>query len=254
MLILTSPAKSQDFSPAKTTLPTSLPPFLAEAAELQNLLRPYTRAALAKLMKVSPRLADKMHHALLAWVGKPEVRAQKPALLAYVGDIYRAMAPESFGQEAQQYAQQNVRILTGLYGILRAYDGIEAYRLEMSTPLAGMGFSNLYTFWGNKITTHLTHEIAASDPPAVVDLASQEYSKVVDFDQLNISLIRPKFYRVKNGQRRIIGLIAKRARGLMIRYLATNQIVDPKQIKQFDLEGWQFEKIQGSDWHFVLEE
>jgi len=254
MLIITSPAKSQDYSPVKTAIPTTVPPFLSEATEVHALLEPYTAATLGKLMKISPKLAAKTHHALLNWVGKPESTTPKPALRAYVGDIYRAMQPETFDAKAQQYAQQYVRILTGLYGILRAYDGIEAYRLEMATPLAGKGFASLYAFWGDKITTFLKQEIATSKVPAVVDLASREYSKVVDFDQLSASLICPKFYRIKDGQRRIIGLIAKRARGLMIRYLATNQVVDPEQIKQFDLEGWQFEKIEGSDWDFVLED
>jgi cytoplasmic iron level regulating protein YaaA (DUF328/UPF0246 family) len=179
----------------------------------------------------------------------------RPAVLAFKGDVYTGLDAESFSEADFSFAQQHLRILSGLYGVLRPLDLLEPYRLEMGTRLKTASGDNLYQFWGDRITAALNEELKTSDD-VVVNLASNEYFKAVQPKALNARLITPVFKDFKNGQYKIISFYAKKARGLMSRYIIQNRIDAPEAIKAFDLEGYYFspEQSKGDTWVFLRDE
>ena len=175
-----------------------------------------------------------------AWKPKFTAENSKQAVLAFDGDVYGGLDAKTLKAKDLAWAQDHVRILSGLYGVLRPLDWMQPYRLEMGTRLANPGGSNLYQFWGSQISEFLNQELAGDKTPVVVNLASQEYFKAVDHKALKARVVECVFEEYKNGQYKVISFMAKRARGLMARYAVTHHIISVKKLEAFNLEGYAF--------------
>jgi cytoplasmic iron level regulating protein YaaA (DUF328/UPF0246 family) len=253
MLIVLSPAKSLDL---ETPVPTSLlsqPDFLAQSRQLIDRMRDFSPQQVATLMGLSDALSSLNVGRYASWsgTGTPEDEARQ-AVMAFNGDVYEAFDARSLTPSQLAYAQQRVRILSGLYGLLRPLDMIEPHRLEMGTRLENARGKDLYAFWGDTITDALATLAQQQSADVLINLASQEYFKSVRMVRLNLPLITPVFQDWKDGKYKIISFYAKRARGLMARYAAVNAITDAQQLKQFDYAGYAFDRDASSDssWMF----
>ncbi len=227
MLIFISPAKSLDLSAHPATLSPTQPSFLPQTAELVAEMRSWSVEQLQQQMKLSPNLAQ------LNWQrfqdfqlpqSSPDTQPEEgfyPAVFAFNGDVYQGLQARDWSAQQLAGAQQSLRILSGLYGLLRPLDLIQPYRLEMGTAvkLAQHGTQNLYQFWQPRLQSHLEQELAQQPDSLVVNLASQEYAKAVPWSKLELQYLEPQFYEIKAGKRKIISFYAKKARGLMARYL-----------------------------------
>jgi cytoplasmic iron level regulating protein YaaA (DUF328/UPF0246 family) len=253
MLLLISPAKTLDYETPVTTQLKSEPEFTDRAETLINNLRDYAPQDIAELMKLSDKLASLNVARYQSWVKEHNEANAKQALLAFKGDVYTGLDAESFDDEDYQFAQNHLRILSGLYGLLKPMDLMQPYRLEMGTKLQNEAGKNLYIYWGSTITDRLNNELDDEQTPVVVNLASNEYFKSVQPKALNARLISPEFKDLKNGQYKIISFYAKKARGLMTRYAIKNRIENPEELKQFDLEGYRFNASmsEGDKWVFT---
>ncbi|MCF2948765.1 peroxide stress protein YaaA [Paraglaciecola aquimarina] len=256
MLVVISPAKNLDYdTPAATDIFTQ-PQMLDDSKTLIERCRKLTPADISSLMKISDKLAGLNADRYAGWQLPFDTNNAKQAVLAFNGDVYSGLDASSFQPKDFDYAQQHLRILSGLYGLLRPLDLMQAYRLEMGTKLDIREHKNLYQFWGDKITTELNKAVAAQGDNVVVNLASTEYFKSVKPKLLDAQIFTPVFQDCKNGQYKVISFYAKKARGLMARYILQNQISDISELKKFDVAGYQFsiEKSQGSDLVFTREE
>lgn len=253
MLMVISPAKTLDFeTPAKTKVHTQ-GAFLEEAAELVAVLQAFSPQKLAKLMKLSDKLAGLNTARYKEWQLPFDQENAKQALLAFKGDVYTGIDAESFGRSEFSYLQKHLGILSGLYGLLRPLDLIQPYRLEMGTALKNPQGKNLYEFWGDKITQELARRIKAlKSAPVLVNLASNEYFKSVQAKQLDARLVTPVFKDEKNGKYKVISFYAKKARGLMVAYAAKNALTDVEQLKDFDYEGYQFNPAESDEDNWVF--
>lgn len=241
MLIVLSPAKSLDY---QTPAPTPLhgkPDFIDRSAQLIAILKAYSPARIASLMRISDALAQLNVARYAAWSRRFTTKNSKQALFAFNGDVYEGLQARSLTATQLDYAQSHVRILSGLYGVLRPLDWIQPYRLEMGTPLANPDGKNLYDFWGATITAELDRLLASQRTPSLVNLASEEYFKVVQRKQFKHSVITPVFEDWKGGQYKIISFYAKRARGLMTRYAIEHRVAQPERLKDFSAEGYAFD-------------
>lgn len=255
MLTLVSPAKTLDYESPLATDTYTQPRFTEQSQQLIETLRQLSVQDVAELMKLSDKLASLNVARYQSWEPKHTPDNARPAVLAFKGDVYTGLDAESFSEADFSFAQQHLRILSGLYGVLRPLDLLEPYRLEMGTRLKTTSGDNLYQFWGERITAALNEELKASDD-VVVNLASNEYFKSVQPKALNARLITPVFKDFKNGQYKIISFYAKKARGLMSRYIIQSRIDAPEAIKAFDLEGYYFspEQSKGDTWVFLRDE
>ncbi len=253
MIIVLSPAKSLDYqTPAQTTSHT-FPIFIDEAAELVSYLRKFSAADLGSLMEISEALANLNVERYANWSTKFTAQNAKQALLAFNGDVYEGLQAPTLSADDLAYAQDHLRILSGLYGVLRPLDWMQPYRLEMGTRLATKRGKDLYAFWGELITTALNKQLEENGGAAnVINLASVEYFKSVKPKQLKASVITPVFEDLQKGQYKVISFYAKRARGLMARYAILNRIGDPQQLQGFNEEGYAFapEVSDASRWVF----
>lgn len=241
MLIVLSPAKTLDYAPPPTTVAHTLPDFRADAATLIESLRRLSPAQIASLMRISDPLALLNHERFAAWSPKFTRKNAKQAILAFNGDVYEGLDAASLSAKQLEYAQKHVRILSGLYGVLRPLDLMQPYRLEMGTPLANDAGRNLYAFWGERITQALHASLNGKRSRVLVNLASEEYFKAVKPKLLQAPVITPIFEDWKGGGYKVIAFYAKRARGLMARYAAIHGLRQPEQLKAFDSEGYGFE-------------
>ncbi|NRP93970.1 MULTISPECIES: peroxide stress protein YaaA [unclassified Marinobacterium] len=253
MLLLISPAKTLDYETPVTTQLKSEPEFTDRAETLINNLRDYAPQDIAELMKLSDKLASLNVARYQSWVKEHNETNAKQAMLAFKGDVYTGLDADSFDEADYQFAQNHLRILSGLYGLLKPMDLMQPYRLEMGTKLENEAGKNLYSYWGSTITDRLNDELDSDKTPVVVNLASNEYFKSVQAKALNARLISPEFKDLKNGQYKIISFYAKKARGLMTRYAIKNRIENPEDLKQFDLEGYAFNASmsEGDKWVFT---
>ncbi|KEA61737.1 UPF0246 protein YaaA [Marinobacterium lacunae] len=253
MLTLISPAKTLDYDSPLATEKHTTPRFLEHSAELIEQLRPLAVQDIAELMKLSDKLASLNVARYESWSAEHTLDNARPAVLAFKGDVYTGLEAEAFSEEAFEFAQQHLRILSGLYGVLRPLDLLEPYRLEMGTKLKNTRGDNLYQFWGNIITESLQAELNEQANPVLVNLASNEYYKSVKPKALGCRIVTPEFKDLKNGQYKIISFYAKKARGLMSRYIIENRIDEPEALKGFDLEGYYFspEHSDGDNWVFL---
>jgi hypothetical protein len=254
MIAILSPATTLDFeTPFAVDKETTTPRFLAEANHLAARLQAYDAAGLAELMDLSESLATLNAERYAAWQNAHEPPPARPALLAYQGDAFQRIEAEKFSAAEWDFAQDHVRILSGLYGVLRPLDLILPHRLEMKTKWAGDGWDNLYEFWGDKITQALNDALAKTSGDTILDLASNEYLRAVQKRQLNGRLLTIKFQEKRGDAFRTIGVYAKRARGMMVRYLAQNQIDDPAALQQFDRAGYSYNpaRSDANVWSFT---
>ena len=256
MYIVISPAKSLDFeTPAKANKHSEAD-FLAQSAKLIGELRKLAPQDISALMKVSDKIGQLNHDRFQSWQRPFTPENAKQALLAFKGDVYTGLDAESFSQHDYNWAQKHLRILSGLYGLLKPLDLIQPYRLEMGTRFANKGGKNLYEFWGDALTETLNKELAADKQPTLINLASNEYFKAIKPKQLNAEIITPVFKDFKNGQYKIISFYAKKARGLMSAYIIKNRLDNPEALKQFDSAGYYYspEHSKGNQWVFLRDE
>jgi len=240
MLLLISPAKTLDFSPQSVVEGSSKPPFLTHSQQLIALLREYSPQQLAKLMNVSDKLAAEVHGYVNGWKAKYNVAAAKQALLAFRGDVYQGMDADTFSDDDFEFAQQHLRILSGLYGVLRPLDLIQPYRLEMGCKLSGEHGKNLYHFWGDRIAKELKKSLAGQGDDLLINLASNEYFQATKAKSLDCRVITPIFKDRKGEDYKVISFFAKKARGLMTRHLIRKQISDLAGIRKFRAAGYQY--------------
>jgi len=254
MLVVISPAKTLDFeTPARTNI-ASTPGFLEDSQVLVERMRELAPADIAKLMKISDKLAVLNSTRYETWSLPFTPANAKQALLAFKGDVYTGLDAETLTPQQDEYAQQHLRILSGLYGVLKPLDLMQPYRLEMGTKLSNKRGKDLYQFWGDKITNSLNAEPGQND--VLINLASNEYFKSVQPKNLNARIITPVFKDTKNGVQKIISFYAKKARGLMVRYMIDNKVDHAEALKDFDVAGYQFEANQSSkdEWVFTRPE
>lgn len=241
MLFLLSPAKSLDYTSPVPAVPHTLPEFAADAARLIEVLRRQSPQQLATLMDISDPLAALNAVRYQAWSPKFTARNARQAVLAFDGDVYDGLQARQLAPADLEWAQQHLRILSGLYGVLRPLDWMQPYRLEMGTQLPVDAARNLYQFWGGRIAECLNRQLAADKTPVVVNLASQEYFKSVDRKVLKARVVDCVFEEWKGGNWKVISFSAKRARGLMARYAIMKRLETPRRLEAFNLDGYAFD-------------
>lgn len=253
MYIVLSPAKSLDYETPSPSENLTQPVLMKQAAQLAEIARTLSEADLMRLMDISPALARLNRERFHAWRQKPAKKGARQAIFAFNGDVYEGLNAGSLDAGGLAYLQQHLRILSGLYGILRPFDHLQAYRLEMGTSLANPAGKNLYAFWGNTVTEVLNDLLAEEAQPVLVNLASDEYFKVVKTRHLKARLITPVFLDWKNGQYKVISFYAKRARGLMARYCAENRLSDAQDLRAFNLDGYRFNPEESDQQRWVFQ-
>ena len=242
MLTVISPAKTLDYETPATTRQATQPAFLSRASELVEDARRLTPGDIQSLMGVSESIANLNHERFMNW--HPEFTPQnaKQALLAFKGDVYTGLAAETLDAKGLKFAQKHLRILSGLYGLLRPLDLMQPYRLEMGLRFNNRVGKNLYDFWGNDISDAVQADLKKSGSPLLINLASNEYFKSVNAKTLDAEIITPVFKDLKQGKYKMISFFAKKARGLMARFIIDHQLNDPEGLKEFDAEGYYFSK------------
>ena len=240
MLFLLSPAKSLDYDTPAGEVPHTLPQFLDRSAELITVLRKKSPRQLSRLMDISENLALLNAGRYESWSPKFTERNAKQAVLAFDGDVSDGLAATTMAPSDLQSAQDHLRILSGLYGVLRPLDLMQPYRLEMGTALVVGRARNLYQYWGAGIAEHLNGQLAADKTPVVVNLASQEYFRSVDTSVLKARVIECVFEEYKAGSWKVISFFAKKARGLMARYAVMKRVETPRKLENFNLDGYAF--------------
>ena len=240
MLFLISPAKALDYETPAHVRAHTQPLFVRQAGELIEVLRAQSPQQVAELMSLSDQLSGLNVARYQAWVPKFTAKNSKQAVLAFDGDVYGGLDASTLGEPELDWLQQHLCILSGLYGVLRPLDWMQPYRLEMGTRLVTPKGKNLYQFWGSQIASYLNERAAADLSPVVVNLASEEYFKAVDRKVLKPRVVTCVFEERKADGYKIISFMAKRARGLMVRYAVQHRVTTPEQLKAFDLEGYRF--------------
>lgn len=247
MLYVLSPSKTLDESSAFPKVSCTQPKFLAESKTLVKTLRGLSESEIAALMDISPKLAALNHARFAAWKAPFSEKNARPALFTFKGDVYDGLESESLNATDVAYANAHLRILSGLYGLLRPLDFMQPYRLEMGTTLANARGKNLYHFWGTRISEALNEAAKAAGSDLLINLASAEYAQAINRDALKLREVVVHFKERKGNQLKVIGLMAKRARGMMARYLITERVDSIKAITQFDAGGYRFDHTLSSE-------
>ena len=256
MLVVISPAKNLDYDTPSTIDTYTQPEMLDDSQTLIKHCQKLSPAKIGSLMKISDKLAGLNANRYASWHTPFDINNAKQALLAFNGDVYTGLDANSFSQDDFDYAQQHLRILSGLYGVLRPLDLMQAYRLEMGTKLDTGKDKNLYQFWDERISHKLNEAIDIQGDNVLVNLASNEYFKAVKPNALNAEIYTPVFQDCKNGQYKVISFFAKKARGMMARYILQNQLTEVSQLQKFDTAGYVFsaQKSKGNELVFTREE
>lgn len=236
MRIVTSPAKLMTIKDKGTFIEPTTPRFIEQSDLIQSYLREKSPQFLAELMELSSKLADENWERNQNWKKNPTDEESAPALFAFTGEVYRGLDAGTLGEKEVQYLQEHYRILSGLYGLLRPSDRVMLYRLEMGRKFQFEHYNNLYEFWSDKITEQLNSELGEDD--FILNLASNEYFKVVNRKQLKAKVIDFDFYEMKSGKPKTIVVYTKHARGLMVRYCAEHQVKTLDEVKAFHYEGY----------------
>lgn len=252
MLMVISPAKTLDFASPLATERFTQPALLAESQKLINVARKLSPADIASLMHISDKLAVLNAERFNDWQPDFTPDNARQAILAFKGDVYTGLQAETFGEDDFTFAQQHLRMLSGLYGLLRPLDLMQAYRLEMGIKLANPAGKDLYSFWGDRLTTALNEALAQQGDNLLINLASDEYFRSVKPKQLEADIIKPVFLDDKNGKFKVISFYAKKARGLMCRYIIQNRLTKVEQLKKFDLDGYVFDGDASSNNELVF--
>ena len=245
MLILLSPAKTLDFETPAPIKSFSQPDFIAETEQLIRQLRQLSATEISSLMKISDKLGELNRDRFQTWQSNFDDTNAKQALLAFQGDVYQGMQVDRYGSEDFDFAQQHLRILSGLYGVLRPLDLIQPYRLEMGTKIAhaklqGLSANTLYEFWADRLTLTINEQLDSLDRKIIINLASNEYFKALKPKLLAGEIITPVFKDWKNGKYKIISFYAKKARGMMASFIIKNRIEDVKQLQDFAEAGYSY--------------
>jgi uncharacterized protein len=252
MLIVVSPAKKLDFKSKNRIEKYTFPGFLDKSAELAGLLRGFSPGELKKLMNVSDDIANLTFERFSEWEAGSGTENSRQAILAFRGDVYRGMEPESFTGVDMDFAQDHLRMISGLYGLLRPLDLIRPYRLEMGTDLKTGPVKSLYAYWSDTITNALNDELNDHEEKVIINLASQEYFRAVNPERLQGSVVTPVFKEYRDGGYRVIGIIAKKSRGRMTRFIIKNKLERVDEIKHFNLDGYAYDDNMSSDKEWVF--
>ena len=253
MLTVISPAKTLDYETPPTTRRTTQPQYLDKAARLVEDARELSPDDIRQLMGVSQKIAELNHARFMNW-GQPfTLDNAKQAILAFKGDVYTGLDAASFTNEQLLFAQQHLRILSGLYGLLRPLDLMQPYRLEMGLKFENSGGKNLYEFWGEDVTSALNAQLKKSKSDTLVNLASNEYFRSVHATALQADVITPVFRDLKNGKYKVISFFAKKARGQMARYIVEKGLTDVAALKRFRADGYRYSKADSNakEWVFT---
>ncbi len=253
MIIVISPAKTlYNRAPIHFEY-YSQPEFLPEAEKIVSVLKKKKPAQLAKLMGISPKLAELNFYRFQEWVLPFSTDNSWQAVLMFNGDVYQGLHAETFSAGEFETAQQNLRILSGVYGLLKPLDLIQPYRLEMGTNIGIARKKNLYEFWKTKITAKLNRELSETNQDTLINLASNEYFSAIDTKKLKARVITPAFKEYRDGNYQMVSFFAKKARGLMSRFIIQHQISDSEEIKAFDLDGYYFNNhlSKADNWVFT---
>ena len=247
MLVVVSPAKKLNMSLVQG-LSVSEPYFKKNVDELVNVVRDLSLKELEKLMDISTNLAE-LNKKRFNEFGNQQ---KKAAAFAFAGDTYKGLSVEKLEKNDLEFAQKHLRIISGLYGLLRPLDEIEPYRLEMGSKLKGKHGSSLYEYWGNKISENLNQHAKTIGSKILVNCASNEYFNAIDTNKLSLKVITPIFMENKNGKQKIISFYAKNARGAIARFIIQNRLKSEKDLKKFDLDGYVYNAEKSSEGKFVF--
>ncbi len=252
MLTVISPAKTLDFETPALTNEFTQPEHLRQSRQLIRRLRKFSAEELSQLMGVSNNIADLNVDRFKKWKTPFKPENARQALFAFKGDVYIGLDAYSMNENNISFAQRNLRMLSGLYGLLRPLDLMQPYRLEMGTRLNTDLGNNLYQFWDQRITDAVNRELKSMDSPILINLASNEYFKSIKSKAIKGNIITPVFKEYHGGKYQIISFFAKKARGLMSRYIIDQELTDPEPIKDFNIEGYAFDESlsRGNDWVF----
>ncbi|NOY00782.1 MAG: peroxide stress protein YaaA [Verrucomicrobia bacterium] len=256
MLAIISPAKTLDFDSEIPALKPSQADFLEKSAELVRSLSQFSEDELGALMNISPKLATLNHSRFQNWTLPFSEDNARPALLAFKGDVYTGFTLGEYTRSDFTFAQKHLRILSGLYGLLRPLDLMQAYRLEMGTQLENASGDDLYSFWQNHLTKKLIKAAKATKSKTLINLASKEYSKAIDLTEVEaagVRIITPQFKDWKNGAYKFITFYGKKARGMMVDYLIRQRLETPDSLQTFDTDGYTYNNklSQENDWVFT---
>ena len=252
MLITISPAKTLDYESPLATTEYSLPILLSQAEQLIQICRKLTPAEIVSIMHISDKLAGLNAARFEQWKTNFTLENARPAILAFKGDVYTGMQAESFTPEDFRFAQKHLRILSGLYGVLRPLDLIQPYRLEMGTKLNNKHGKDIYAFWGDIITENLNQALSKQGNNILINLASDEYFKAINNKKLDAYVVKPIFLDEKHGKYKLVNFYAKKARGLMSRFIIQNQLKNIEQLTEFNLVGYQFDSAASKDNELVF--
>ena len=248
MLVLLSPSKTQNFEPLSQKLKCSLPAYKAEILQLIATLQDLNQNEIGRLMSISPKLAELNYLRFQNFKSEFNLETAKPALFAFEGDVYTDIEVSQYSDKELEFANHTLRILSGLYGILKPLDLIQPYRLEMKTKLKTSQYKDLYQFWDNKITKILNQQ----ESDLIINLASEEYFKVIQPKDLKAKLVQVSFKENKAGTYKIVAIYAKKARGTMANFIVKNQITDLEKIKKFNLDRYSFNPSLSSESEVVF--
>ena len=246
MILLISPAKSLDYETPVPVQKHSQGEFLGDAKALMSTLRKLNPEQLSSLMHISDKLADLNFQRNLNWQQPFTSDNARQAIFAFTGDVYQGLDAYSLDSKDLTFAQNHLRILSGLYGVLRPLDLIQPYRLEMGSALKHGSNKSLYEFWGSRLAEYLNDQLESQRSKAVINLASNEYFKAVDKKTLAYPVISPVFKDYKNGKYKVISFFAKKARGYMAAWVIQNRIDSPEKIAEFDVAGYQYAASESS--------
>lgn len=252
MLAIISPAKTLDFETQIEGFEFSQPALTAYSQQLIEVCKQLAPAQLASLMSISDKLASLNAARFAEWNPNHTEQNSKAALFAFKGDVYTGLAAETLSASEVAYAQRHLRMLSGLYGLLKPLDLMQPYRLEMGTKLANPKGKDLYQFWGDTITLHLQQAIDEQGDSILVNLASDEYFSAVQPGKLSAKIVKPIFLDEKNGKFKVISFYAKKARGMMVRFMLQTQPTSIEQLKTFDFGGYWFDSSASTEWELVF--
>ena len=252
MLVILSPSKTLKMEKEINTNLYTEPIFIKEASNLIKELIKCSPTEIESLMKVNSKLAEQNFIRHINWKAEHNLSNSKQALLAYDGAVYQGLSAAKLNEQQLLFANDHLRILSGLYGVLRPLDLIEPYRLEMAAKLKNRQGNNLYVFWKSKLTTYFKKELQKQNDNILVNLASKEYSSVIDMSKVKAKVITPIFKEYKGGKHKVITIYAKRARGLMSRFIIENNILAKDELKEFHEEGYSYNAHFSSDEEWVF--
>ncbi len=252
MIIIISSAKTLASQPSYPTLPFTVPVLLEYANRLADRLKKYSSAELGKLLAINTQLSKLNAVRFAKWTKNHTLENAHPAIFLYKGDVYKGINIDTYTHDELLQAQQRLRIISGLYGLLRPLDIIQPYRLEMSTIITIDEFNNLYEFWVNKLTEELNQTLVELNFTHLINLASNEYSQAIDFSKLKATVITPMFYEMRKGELKTVSIYLKKARGLMASFIIKNNLKTPDEIKLFNEDGYSYIEQYSNEHRWVF--